>query len=433
MKRIVLIILASIVAATLSVAQTPIGWPEVIGLLAKARTQATTCVQVLKSNGDKASIGRAQLTYGMAEGEMEGVIAGLTIALVEGGEPSSLPTAQVSLEFAGKGQGDLRRSGQNDYPEYEGRMGRARKGRGRAPDQGDLRRRQRALDAEGRKRQARNRNQEVAVGVREMAQVQRHRRAIAAVLLGFALTCAPARAQDQGRRTGRTSTTVRCSPSILACIRAIRAQAVDASEHYAVTGGSDRSVRVWSVTDGSWLKTIWIPVGPNPVGIVTAVAISGDGSTIAVGGITETLSGEHPIYVFDRERALSFAGFGTTSLVLWPILNFPRMVVSSPPRWLAAKVASEFSIAPMIGTKPSEMTCMKVTGFLSRVTDVSRQGPLMPKYGFTNTTPRLFGRPFTQWAIRSKLQAELVLTGLLLAQMGVGSLLALGTGLPSMF
>ena len=103
MKRIVLIILASIVAATLSVAQTPIGWPEVIGLLAKARTQATTCVQVLKSNGDKASIGRAQLTYGMAEGEMEGVIAGLTIALVEGGEPSSLPTAQVSLESAGKG------------------------------------------------------------------------------------------------------------------------------------------------------------------------------------------------------------------------------------------------------------------------------------------------------------------------------------------
>jgi hypothetical protein len=84
-------------------AQTPLGWPEVIALLAKAKTQATTCVQVLKSNGDKASVAKAQLTYGMAEGEMDSVIAGLTIALVEGGSPSSLPTAQASLETAGKG------------------------------------------------------------------------------------------------------------------------------------------------------------------------------------------------------------------------------------------------------------------------------------------------------------------------------------------
>ena len=103
MKRIVLIMLASIVPATLCMAQAPLGWPEVISLLAKARTQATTCVQVLKSNGDKSAIASAQLTYGMAEGEMDGVIAGLTTALVEGGDPSSLPTARTSLETAGKG------------------------------------------------------------------------------------------------------------------------------------------------------------------------------------------------------------------------------------------------------------------------------------------------------------------------------------------
>jgi hypothetical protein len=103
-KRIFLIALASIVPATVCMAQTPpMGWPEVIGLLTKARTQATTCVQVLKSNWEKASVARAQLTYGMAEGEMDGVIAGLTTALVQGGDPSSLPTAQASLETAGKG------------------------------------------------------------------------------------------------------------------------------------------------------------------------------------------------------------------------------------------------------------------------------------------------------------------------------------------
>jgi hypothetical protein len=102
-KRIFLIVLASIVAPSLCAAQAALGWPEVIALLAKAKTQATTCVQVLKSNGDKSSVARAQLTYGMAEGEMEGIIAGLTIALVEGGDPSSLPTAQASLETAGMG------------------------------------------------------------------------------------------------------------------------------------------------------------------------------------------------------------------------------------------------------------------------------------------------------------------------------------------
>ena len=102
-KRIFLLVLASIVPAVPGLAQAPLGWPEVISLLAKARTQATTCVQVLKSNGDKTAVVTAQLTYGMAEGEMDGVIAGLTTALVQGGDPSSLPTARTSLENAGQG------------------------------------------------------------------------------------------------------------------------------------------------------------------------------------------------------------------------------------------------------------------------------------------------------------------------------------------
>jgi hypothetical protein len=105
-KRIVLTVLASawIIPAALSAAQQAVlGWPEVIALLAKARTQATTCVQVLKSNGDKTALASAQLTYGLAEGEMDGVIAGLTTALVQGGKPDSLPAVRTSLETAGKG------------------------------------------------------------------------------------------------------------------------------------------------------------------------------------------------------------------------------------------------------------------------------------------------------------------------------------------
>jgi hypothetical protein len=58
---------------------------------------------VLKANGDKPSIASAQLTYGMAEGEMDGIIAGLTTALFQRGDPSSLPNARTSLETAGQG------------------------------------------------------------------------------------------------------------------------------------------------------------------------------------------------------------------------------------------------------------------------------------------------------------------------------------------
>jgi hypothetical protein len=105
MKRIILIAIVSIwsVPALLCVAQPTVGWPEVIALLIKARTQATTCVEVLKSSGDKAALASARLTYGMAEGEMDGVIAGLTTALVEGGDPGRLPTVRTSLETSGNG------------------------------------------------------------------------------------------------------------------------------------------------------------------------------------------------------------------------------------------------------------------------------------------------------------------------------------------
>jgi hypothetical protein len=92
-----------IVPATLCTGQPTLGWPEVIALLTKARTQATICVEVLKSSGDKAGLASARLTYGMAEGEMDGVIAGLTTALVEGGDPNRLPTVRTGLETSGKG------------------------------------------------------------------------------------------------------------------------------------------------------------------------------------------------------------------------------------------------------------------------------------------------------------------------------------------
>jgi WD40 repeat protein len=82
---------------------------------------------------------------------------------------------------------------------------------------------------------------------------------------------------------------------------AIQSLAVDPEGRFAVTGASDRTVRVWSAADGKLLRTIWIPVGPDPVGNVYAVAISPDGTTIAAGGWTERLHGGTAVYLFDRD------------------------------------------------------------------------------------------------------------------------------------
>ena len=82
---------------------------------------------------------------------------------------------------------------------------------------------------------------------------------------------------------------------------AIQSLAVDAAGRFAITGAGDRTVRIWSAADGKLLRTIWIPVGPDPVGNIYAVAISPDGSAVAAGGWTERLDGGTAVYLFDRD------------------------------------------------------------------------------------------------------------------------------------
>jgi WD40 repeat protein len=118
-----------------------------------------------------------------------------------------------------------------------------------------------------------------------------------------ALIFAPALAQDQGPKNGTDlydRPVLAVDPGMHTA--KIKSLAADAGGRFAVTGSDDRTVRIWSVADGKLLRTIWIPVGPEKVGDVYAVAISPDGSTIAAGGWTErSRSGPIPIYIFDRD------------------------------------------------------------------------------------------------------------------------------------
>src|ERR1700730_5412850 len=73
----------------------------------------------------------------------------------------------------------------------------------------------------------------------------------------------------------------------------------DAAGRFLVTGSEDKTVRIWSASDGKLLRTIRMPAGSGYIGKVFAVAMSPDGNVVAAGGW-----GEGPpvsaIYLFDR-------------------------------------------------------------------------------------------------------------------------------------
>lgn len=104
MLRFSLIAALLLGAPELSSAQdAPVGWPQVTANLAKERTQAVACVGLVKSHGNQAAIDSAKATYASAKGEIDGVIVGLTTALVQGGNPRSLSTLRASLAEFTKG------------------------------------------------------------------------------------------------------------------------------------------------------------------------------------------------------------------------------------------------------------------------------------------------------------------------------------------
>src|SRR5262249_23584292 len=77
----------------------------------------------------------------------------------------------------------------------------------------------------------------------------------------------------------------------------IRDLSVDAAGRLAVTGSEDKTVRVWSLSDGKLLQTIRMPAGLGHIGKIFAVAMSPDGDLIAAGGWNGSTTDED-IYLF---------------------------------------------------------------------------------------------------------------------------------------
>jgi WD40 repeat protein len=78
-----------------------------------------------------------------------------------------------------------------------------------------------------------------------------------------------------------------------------RSAAADAAGRFLVTGSDDKTVRIWSALDGTLLRTIRMPAGPEAAGKIYAVATSPDGDMVAAGGWGEG-PGVVSLYLFDR-------------------------------------------------------------------------------------------------------------------------------------
>lgn len=82
---------------------------------------------------------------------------------------------------------------------------------------------------------------------------------------------------------------------------AINALAVPPDGKSLISVSDDKTTRIWSLEDGSLLKTLRSPIGNGPEGALYALALSPSGKTIAVAGYTGIAEGGAAIYLFQRE------------------------------------------------------------------------------------------------------------------------------------
>jgi WD40 repeat protein len=77
--------------------------------------------------------------------------------------------------------------------------------------------------------------------------------------------------------------------------------ATDAQNRFVVTASGDKTARVWSLPNGKLQAVLRVPIGDGRAGRLFAVALTPDGSTVALGGWTGPEGARaHNIYLFNR-------------------------------------------------------------------------------------------------------------------------------------
>jgi hypothetical protein len=94
-----------------------IGWPEVVDLLTQEKVQAITCAGLVKARAKSAVVQKAEDTYNSAKASADGAIAGLLVALAQGGEPDDLPRVKDDIASAGAGLESLCKSAREGLSE----------------------------------------------------------------------------------------------------------------------------------------------------------------------------------------------------------------------------------------------------------------------------------------------------------------------------
>jgi hypothetical protein len=100
-----------------------IRWPEAVSRLAEERSKAVLCVATLRRYGNQEQIAQGQLIYGRAKVNFDGVIAGLVIALAEGGNPESLPSLDGKLADDATSLAQFCKSASDLVPNASGQKG----------------------------------------------------------------------------------------------------------------------------------------------------------------------------------------------------------------------------------------------------------------------------------------------------------------------
>ena len=78
---------------------------------------------------------------------------------------------------------------------------------------------------------------------------------------------------------------------------------VDAAQRFLVSASDDKTARVWDLNSGKLLKILRPPIGDGHEGMLYAVAVSPDGTSVAVGGFTGAAGLETTdLYLRSRER-----------------------------------------------------------------------------------------------------------------------------------